>query len=72
MEKEKFQYLIKNKIWDNYLQKCSEEVYSPVIKTAIHEEVPSWITEEELYRFEIIRSDSQKFKDRAQTLKECD
>ena len=62
MAKEEFKYIIKNKAWNLYLQRGEEKIYTPLFNNSIHDKVPSWISENEPH-LEIIRSDSENFKD---------
>lgn len=58
-----FKYLIRSKEYGNNTYKIAGRVasYSSSIGNAIHDELPSWISENGDVDHEVIRSDSEKF-----------
>jgi hypothetical protein len=68
MAEENFKYIIKNKAWNLYLEKATNEIYSPLFQNSIHDEIPFWVKGER--HLEVIRSDDKRFKDLTKHLKE--
>lgn len=64
MGEKKYKYIIKDKeLSEMYLQKGTIASYSSNLATAIHEGLPSHVSENGDYETEVIRSDNPRFRE---------